>query len=98
MLSHQPVFGGLRRFLRTYPRIHLPADVPTRYIARCPGALKIESARDAVNVQHFTREKQARLACAFERLRMEATQCHPATGHKLVFKCAFTHHVKLTVR
>src|SRR3954463_12359201 len=40
----------------------------------CPGRLEIETARDAVDVQHFTREIEAGTDSAFHRFKIHFVQ------------------------
>jgi hypothetical protein len=49
-----------------------------------PRGLEIESTGDAINVQQFAREMQARAQAAFHRLEIHLAELHPAARDKLI--------------
>src|ERR1041385_2876148 len=62
--------------------------------ARRPRCLKIKSAGDAVDVQHFAREKKSGANAALHRFEIDFAQTHTAARDELVFVQTLAGHVK----
>ena len=51
---------------------------------RCPGRLKIEAARDAVDVEEFSGKVEIRCHPAFHSFEIDLTQSHASASDELV--------------
>src|SRR6185312_3383493 len=64
--------------------------------ARGPGGLEIEPTGDAVDIQDFSRKKQAGTKSALQSSEINFAQPHATAGDKLVFVGALSAHRKNT--
>lgn len=54
-----------------------------------PCCLQIETACNGIDIKHFAGKEEVRTDTAFERIHIDGSQRHAATGDKLVAEAAF---------
>src|SRR5262245_61294947 len=87
LMTRRRIHGGSNEPSHPSPQ---PSPQLTSSNPTCrPGSLKIESARDPVDVEQFTGEIKAGTNAAFHGFEIHFTQTHPAAGDEFLFVQAF---------